>query len=407
MPGQVPTREIYLNLPMWAQVVFYVVSGIASLIFLWGFWRRIKKYRQGRADHRFDRMGRRIKRALGQIFSNSTVRRGDRLGGLAHTLIFWGFLILFIGTCIVALDHDLLVPVFDTQLLQGNFYLGFSFVLDIFGLIFIAGIVMMMVRRRRKLPALDYTRADTRDGKVDRTPYMTDDGIFLWLMLLIAISGYVLEGLRVGQDMPDFERWSPVGYGIGGLVNGTFSREALEDMHLWSWWGHALLVMFFIAYIPFSKMMHIFTDAANLVFADDLAAKRLPALPEGPPRDDGKAPVPAMGYANVTDFTWKELLDLDSCTKCGRCHVACPATAAGTTLSPRDVILDLRTFANQAFNTPECLEQKFESGTEWPVQNGSPTALLEVDVAKNVITDSTLWSCTTCMSCVEQCPVCI
>ena len=112
-----------------------------------------------------------------------------------------------------------------------------------------------------------------------------------------------------------------------------------------------------------------------------------------------------MGYANVTDFTWKELLDLDSCTKCGRCHVACPATAAGTTLSPRDVILDLRTFANQAFNTPECLEQKFESGTEWPVQNGSPTALLEVDVAKNVITDSTLWSCTTCMSCVEQCPV--
>ena len=64
MPGQVPTREIYLNLPMWAQVVFYVVSGIASLIFLWGFWRRIKKYRQGRADHRFDRMGRRIKRAV-------------------------------------------------------------------------------------------------------------------------------------------------------------------------------------------------------------------------------------------------------------------------------------------------------------------------------------------------------
>ena len=103
---QTPTRQIFLHLAPWQQAVFYVAGALSIAVFVWGFWRRVKKYRRGRAENRFDHLPRRLGRALVTILTNATVRRGEAFGGLAHTLILWGFLILFIGTCIVALDHD-------------------------------------------------------------------------------------------------------------------------------------------------------------------------------------------------------------------------------------------------------------------------------------------------------------
>ncbi len=387
MPEQ-PTREIFLHLDPWMQGVFYAAAAIASAVFLYGFWKRWKKYRSGRKENRFDRLGQRVARAAVAILTNSTVRRGETFGGIAHGLILWGFIVLFIGTCIVAFDHDFL-RFFGVKLLKGDFYLGFSLALDVFGVLFLAGLVMMIVRRAvLRPPALDYARADAQGGKVDRSGFVTDDMIFVWLLLVIGVTGYAVEGLRIAQTMPDFERWSPVGYALAGTVNGL-AADTLFDAHLWSWWIHGIAVFGFIAYIPFSKMMHIFTDAANLVFTNEGAARALPPPPEG-----------SVGYATVADFTWKELLDFDACTKCGRCHVSCPANAAGTTLSPRDVILDLRTFANDALGTPELLKQRFRAGSKWPASaNG------DVDVAADVIRPETLWSCTTCMACMEQCPV--
>lgn len=396
---QTPTREIFLHLPPWAQVVFYVLAGLACLIFVYGFWRRYKKYRRGRAENRFDNLGKRIGRAMVAILSNRNVRKGERFGGFAHNLIMWGFIVLFIGTCIVALDHDVL-SWFDVKILKGSFYLWFSATLDIFGVLFIIGLVLMIVRRMVMKPrALDYGRADDQDGKVDRSGFVTDDMIFVWMLLFIALSGYVVEAFRIGQTMPDFEKWSPVGYGLASMFSGM-GVDTMSDAHLWSWWIHGVSVLFLVAYMPFSKMMHIVTDTANLVFVDENAGRTLPPPPPGELAQGGKATVPKMGYSRITDFTWKELLDFDACTKCGRCHVACPATAAGTTLSPRDLILDLRTFANESFGTPEFLKQKFATGSKWPSGNGA-----ETDVAVDVIRPETLWSCTTCLACVEACPV--
>jgi Fe-S oxidoreductase/nitrate reductase gamma subunit len=300
--------------------------------------------------------------------------------------------VLFIGTCIVALDHDFL-RFFDIHLLQGNFYLGFSFVLDIFGVIFIVGLLMMAFRRRFwNLPQLDYERADAQDDHYSRSGYDLDDRLFLGLLLVIAVTGFFLEGLRIAADRPAFEVWSPVGWAVANLTDALGLTARANSLHLYTWWFHAVVVFGFIAYIPYSKAMHMLTDMANLVFTDDMAAQRLPAAP-----DDPDAPV---GYSKLTDFTWKELLDLDACTKCGRCHIACPATAAGTTLSPRDLILDLRTQADAAFGTPEWLQQTFTSGSKWPTKSPG-----EVDIPKDLIRPETLWSCTTCMACVEACPV--
>lgn len=412
---ETPTREIFLHFSTAMELVFYAVAAVASIVFLYGFWLRYKKLRRGRAEHRFDDLWGRMGRAAMRIAANSTVRKGDRFAGVAHAMIFWGFVVLFIGTCIVAIDHDVL-RWFGLKMLQGTFYLWFSLTLDVFGVVFIIGLVMMIVRRWVMKPEqLDYARADAQNGQVDRSGYATDDMIFVWLLLVIAVTGYVVEALRIAETMPSFERWSVVGWALAGPMSG-FATETLVSWHIWTWWFHGICALAFVAYIPFSKMMHIFTDAVNLVFVDERVARRLPPLPPALPDASGdrsgegdgapkKKAAPRMGYSRITDFTWKELLDLDACTKCGRCHVACPARAAGTTLSPRDLILDLRSFANDAFGTPEWLTQRFGRESKWPLRDGGNGAALDTDVATDVIRPETLWSCTTCMACVAACPV--
>lgn len=392
---EVPTREIFRNLPLVFQLLFYLIATVSSLVFLYGFYCRVQKYRRGRPTPRFDHLGVRLRRAAGIIARNSTVWHRDAYAGLSHTLIFWGFVVLFIGTVIVFIDHDVL-RFLDLHLLQGWFYLGFSAVLDIFGVVFLVGLLMMMVRRGFwHLPQLDYRRADPRNGSYDRSGYNWDDRIFLGLLFLIGVTGFFIEGLRIAADRPSFEVWSPVGWALADISDALGLTRSANTWHLGTWWVHAVLVLIFIAYIPFSKAMHMLIDMANLVFTDDLAARRLPGLVAA---DSGETD--GMGYTKLFDFTWKELLDLDACTKCGRCHVACPANAAGTPLSPRDLILDLRTYADSTFGISEWLKQKFSPGARWPT-NGRD----QVDVAKDLIGPNTLWACTTCMACVEACPV--
>ncbi|MBI2544929.1 MAG: (Fe-S)-binding protein, partial [Candidatus Rokubacteria bacterium] len=199
----------------------------------------------------------------------------------------------------------------------------------------------------------------------------------------IGVTGFLVEGLRIAADRPPFEAWSVVGWQLANLFDLTGVTALANPLHLAGWWVHALLALGFVAYIPYSKAIHMVVDMANLLFKDERAGKQLPAVPEG---------AGAQGYETLADFTWKELLDLDACTKCGRCHVACPARASGAPLSPRDLILELREHAEATFG-----------GSSWLHE----TAVREGDgkVAGGVIKAETLWACTTCLACVEACPV--
>jgi len=379
------TREIFRNFPLFLEIAFYLIAFASMAVFLYGFYRRYKKYRKGRDAERFNNLMARFGKAAAIMAKNSTVFKRDKYAGFAHLLIFWGFIILLIGTAIVALDHDLL-RFMDIHILQGNFYLVFSLVLDIFGVLFIIGLILMMLRRQSKPAQLDYTRAD-KSTSIDRKAYSTDDKIFMWLLLLIAISGFIIEGTRIAADRPVWELWSPVGVGVANIIDGIGLHNSANSIFLYIWWFHAVLVMFFIAYIPFSKGMHMLIDYANLMFTDETTAKNLPGVSEERQKE-------AMGYQKIEDFTWKELLDFDACTKCGRCHVACPAQNAGTTLSPRDLILDMRTYVNDSsVGVNEWFEQKSTNGKEHKL------------IAGGVISKETLWSCTTCMACVDACPV--
>ncbi len=382
----VPAREIFRHFPALLVAAFYLLSLVATGVFAYGFWLRIKKYRSGRPAHRLNLVWERTLRAVRTIGGHATLMKRDSFAGSAHALIFWGFVALFIGTLIIVVDHDILRPVGPAfQFWKGTFYLWYSLILDLMGAGLLLGLGMMAIRRWGfALPQLDYSRPDRSPGEYSRIGYVRDDRIFLWGLLCIVATGFSIEGLRICAERPAFEVWSVVGWQFAnGLDAVGLSPTAASRFHLYGWWLHATLALAFVAYIPYSKAIHLLVDMANVFFQDPLAGKRLPAIPEG---ND------VLGYRGLADFTWKELLDLDACTKCGRCHVACPARAGGWPLSPRDLILDLREQAETTLG-----------GRSWLRE--AQTRERSREAGTTPIEPKTLWACTTCLACVEACPV--
>ena len=372
--------------------LFYAFGYAAIAVFAYGVYVQIRKYRRGAALKLDGSLWKRLGAMVAAVLSHRTLDRRDPAAGGAHRLIFYGFVLLFLGTSTITLEYDILEPWFGIRFWHGEFYLIFSLVLDVAGVALIGGLIYMIVRRGwMKLPKLDYARPDRVPGDPDyhRPQYRREDWAFLWILIVIGATGYVLEAARLVwlQARPEVwgvRWWSPVGAMLAeafrtlGLTEhgGAVFRHGL-------WWFHGLLALVFIALIPFTKVKHIFTAAGSLMVRDPLAAQRLPRIPEAQEQP---------GAAKITDFNWKQLLNLDACTKCGRCHEACPARAVGAPLSPRDVILSLREFA----------QATLESGTV-------PEAA-ELDIhgkSPGQVAQETLWSCRTCMACVEICPVAV
>jgi len=372
--------------------LFYVLGYTAIAVFLYGVYVQIRKYRRGAALKLEGSIYSRLLDMTVKVLDQRTVARRDAAAGGAHRLIFYGFVLLFLGTATITLQYDILEPLFGIRFWHGEFYLIFSLVLDIAGIAMLAGLLYMMYRRGwLKPPKLDYARPDRAAGDADfeRPQYRREDWAFLWTLVVIGATGYLLEAARLvwleaRPDVWDTRWWSPVGALIAeGLQRLGLDAHGGGVLRLSLWWFHGILALVFIALIPFTKVKHIFTAAASLMVRDPLAAQRLPRVPENQA---------APGVAKITDFNWKQLLNLDACTKCGRCHEACPARAVGAPLSPRDVILSLREFANAS------------------LQSGKLPEAAELDVhgkSSGQVAQETLWSCRTCMACVEICPVAV
>jgi len=385
------TRILFQDFSSWSITLFYLLGYSAIGIFAHGVYTQVRKYRRGRPLD----IGAWRQRAVTMVqdmLTHRTLVRRDRKAGRAHALIFFGFALLFIGTATITLEYDILQPLFGWRFWHGEFYLWFSLVLDIAGAGLIAGVLYMMYRRQwLKLPKLDYARPDRspQDPDYDRSGYRREDWAFLWALILIGVTGFVLEATRLvwlsGQPTVwDLRFWSPVGAAMAHAMQWVgLSPEGAGLFRSGLWWFHGLLALTFIALIPYSKIKHIVTAPTSLMLRDPLAGRRLPKVPE----EQASA-----GYQYITDFKWKELLHLDACTKCGRCHEACPANAVGAPLSPRDVILSLREFANQSLNAATLPEK-----AELDVHGKAPGQVFM----------ETLWSCRTCLACVEICPVAV
>ena len=372
MNGSQVGRDTLLLLPGWAVVIFYAATLASLVLFGYGATQLIRKYRKGRSAPGGRPGVRRLLGAFGKVLGNVTVLRNDPYAGIAHLMLMWGFITLFLGTLVVLIDRDILRFVLPAWVFwKGAFYLGFSSLMDVSGLLLLVGALMMTVRRALfRLPQLDYSHA-FRETAVRST--QRSEWVLLGFVVAIVFGGFLLEGVRLVINRPSFEIWSPAGWAVAdGLAAAGMDPAAATASYPAIWWFHSLLSLAFIAWVPWSKGLHMVLGAVSLAWKNEDLMKNLPPSPVET----------SAGYRQIHDLSWNELVGLDACVRCGRCHEACPSHAAGLPLSPRDVLRELREYSRHAH------------------RHGNGRQL-----AGDVIPRETLWSCITCGICSERCPL--
>jgi Fe-S oxidoreductase/nitrate reductase gamma subunit len=364
-----PHRITYDLMPVLTAFFMYVILSGFAAAFLYGVYRRLRIYFRGSPPPRFEHMKNRILRAFGNAFAQRRVVK-KTYPGTMHLLIYSGIIVLLIGTTFVFLDNDIWETFFHYQILVGNFYLFYESFLDAFGLVAILGLLMAIYRRTVSRPP--------------NLPTSRDDVFIFSILIVILCTGYLMEGIRLAIDKPPWEHLSFVGYQVSlALERWGFDGQNAVNFYRGLWWFHALLAFAAVASIPYTKLFHIVTSPLNALFQHARPKGQLSA-----PFDlrallaSGNFDV-KVGAAAITDFSWQQRLSFDSCTSCGRCSNACPATASGTLLSPMHLILKLR---------DTMLTQQMTDG-------GS--------VIGEVVNPEELWACTTCRACVNECPVLI
>ena len=367
--GAEATRETFWQIGSVGKGLFYFLSIVVIVVFLYGVYERFARYTEGAEEpiDRLSQLSERIVAAAKIAGSNEKQFNRDLYGGLMHAFIFWGFLVLLIGTTILFIDMDAYGIVTGESFWVGDFYLAYQLVLDAFGLLFVVGIGMAM-----------YRRYVVRNVRLWGRHTDWEDDLFIWLLFLIGVGGFLVQGVSmVGQEIRAGETVSFVGVFTAHLLEaGGLTAEGAATIYPLVWWQHSLLSLFFIAWIPYAKPFHMLSSFANVVVRDEKAGLRLPAVP---------ADLDHTNAESIDDFTWKEMLDQDACTKCGRCSAVCPAKASNRPLDPRDVILDLKAYR----------EQLDAGGDERPV----------IADGGGVIRAETMESCMACMACMDACPV--
>jgi Fe-S oxidoreductase/nitrate reductase gamma subunit len=354
-----PIRETFWNIPHWAEIAQYLLGFLSILIFGYGVIRRIRRWLKGQPERRLDQIGIRIwsviVHGIGQV---RTLK--DLFPGIMHFTIFWGMIALFIGTILATVDWDVTHLIFNVQFLTGWIYVLYELILDIFGVFLLIGLGMAVYRR--------YLIRPDRLANMPGKKFKWDDAYVLIMLILIGITGYLVEGLRIAVAQPDWALWSPVGSAIAsGFI--SLGDPTNQGLHYSLWIIHILVAFVALASIPFSKFWHLISAPVNIFFRslDPPGKLRTPTSEDEP------------GAAQWQDFSWKQLLDFESCTRCGRCQDVCPAYTAGFSLSPRDIMIKLDTHM-------------------WQTTNGS-------SMQGDVISPDELWACTSCQACVSICPV--
>ncbi|NIO48388.1 MAG: 4Fe-4S dicluster domain-containing protein [Candidatus Aminicenantes bacterium] len=325
--------------------------------------KRFRLWRVGRDDNRSDRMWLRIKSLLKDGIAHRRILQ-DIYPGFIHLLVFIGFMVPFIVILITQFVFTL--PVSISKII--------SLVLDIIALAAIVALILAI-----------YRRYITRPSRLDNR---AEDFAGLLLILSILVTGIILEGLRLTVIGRDTQALAPAGKALAFFLNMTGLDTATKGFLAMLFFRiHFFLVLGTIVYIPFSKLFHLISSPLNMIYRS-LEPKGILSHLD---LEDEKAE--SFGVSKIEEFSWKHLMDLDACMRCGRCQDHCPAYLTEKPLSPKKVIDDLRDHLHQ--RAPQLIKAKAKGADpeELPPLIGS------------VIEEDELWTCTTCRSCMEHCPV--
>ena len=369
-------RTVFGNIPGPLQIAFYT---LIPVMVVWGAFRfadRMKNWERGSVAKRrttTKNVKRRAADFRAGVYMRTLLR--DSAAGLMHSMIYFGFLVLMGVTTVLEIDHQMPESL---KFLHGTTYKAYAFVGDFAGTVFTVGVIWAIVRRYIQRPYR--IRIKTK----------TEHAVILGTFLAIGLTGFIAEGFRIALDgMPDYEKFSFVGYPLATLVDGM-SASAVSTWHQWSWIAHVVSFVVFLAILPVTMLRHVFTSPLNMYLRDKDrpkgAMKPMPNLME--------TELESFGASVVEDFTWKQLLDTDACTMCGRCTSVCPAHATGKPLDPREIVLKTGEVM-AATGSPQVSPP---IGVDGEIKIGA-NSLFER------ITAEEIWSCTSCKACDEICPV--
>jgi Fe-S oxidoreductase len=353
------------------QVLQHVFFAAVLVAALWSFFVRSKRLitileRTGKPVTRTDQPERRFRQVLRIAFGQTKLLR-EPFAGLLHVLIFWGFLVLLsaIGESI----GEGLIPGFSLSVL-GPLFGPLTFLQDLVGACVIASVAVSVFRRLVVPPKRLQVEGH---AKQDALTILS-----LIFIVMLTMFGQNASRIALGAEPAGSMRLLS---GYLAITLRGMDASSLGILYAVMFWGHMLVVLFFLNYLPSSKHLHVLTSIPN-VYLGNLEPKG--AIK---PINLADESLTTFGATDVSDLTWKQLLDGFTCTECGRCTSVCPANTTGKLLNPKKIITDVRA---RTFELAQ--------GT----QETADHRLLD-----NFITDQELWACTTCMACMQECPVSI
>lgn len=383
-----------------SRIIFSLLTLVSFGFFGYTCYRIYRYFTLTKKAYPIKNIGERINLTLLVAFGQSKILRKP-IAGLMHALVYWGFLVITIGTVEMMIDG-----IAGTQRTLSVFGIGYNVITaseDIFALLVTVACVVFLIRR--------YITKPKRFTGIEMKPSSRQDATFiLSLILLLMISLMGMNASYLAQGRTEYYGVFPVSSMFSDFVSGIFS-DSLHAFEKTNWWIHITVIYFFLNYLPFSKHFHVISSVPN-VFLSRLTPKgKLNSLetvtkevklmlhpadnsggvnPSEVSTETQTASVPIrFGVKDAEDYSWKNLLDAYTCTECGRCTAVCPANITGKKLSPRKLYIDAR---HRMAEKAEGLlnDRNFSDGR----------ALIG-----NYISEEELWACTTCGACIQECPV--
>ena len=377
-----------------SNVVFLLVFTAGAGFFALNVQRLVRYLRIGLAENRTNEPGVRVKNVLNIGIAQSKIFR-DHIAGPMHAAIFWGFIVLTAGT-IEILIQGLFDGFSYDAFLPESIYRFYAFSQDGFAVLVLGAIGFALYRRLVLHPRrLEGDKLEHTDALIILSLI---GGLMLTLLLTNAYA-YLAGSTLVGPEK------------FASRLTAQMLGRSVTNPAFWAsvfWWGHVLILLVFLNYLPYSKHLHVITSLINVFFSNTSGPGQ-----KGVMRPmDLEAEVEQFGASDVDHLTWKNLLDGYSCTECGRCTAACPANITGKPLSPRKIVINTRQRLMEKAplatgDRMEFVHPRLVHGEGGAAGAETASQVLGERLLDNYITEEELWACTSCRACVQECPVSI
>ena len=373
-----------------SNIIFSCVLIVALSLFSFNLWKIVRNIRLGKSKNRFDQPLKRTKILL-KIAFGQTKLFARPVSGILHALVYWGFLVITIGTVEMMIDGIFNLDRSFGRL--GGFYDMATASGDVMAVLVLVSCLMFMFRRLflkiKRFSGKEMKKSSSIDAIIALVII-----VFLMISLLTMNIGYIGKGGIVGS------------YPISDFLLPYFANWNLHLLHDISWWTHIMLVLIFLNELPYSKHFHVVMSIPNVYFSniehlgkmDNMSSitseVKLMMDPNADqyatPAADDFSPPESFGAKDVTDLNWVQLMNAYSCTECGRCTSECPANQTGKLLSPRKIMMDTR----------QRLKEVGKNIDKYGKDYTDHKSLLN-----DYISTEELWACTTCNACTQACPL--